>query len=123
MVRARGGGGGGGDEGTSKASANRAWAESPSHSPSLPLAPFPNHSTWSTLGQSRLDRSPATAKDSKGGSGIKVGGVALVPGSAGITWWRLVATMSRMSPLFSSLVPQRTFAASPRAVPACTRTW
>ena len=45
------------------------------------------------------------------------------PGSAGIPQWRLVATMSRMSPLCSSMVSQRTSATSPRAVPACTRTW
>ena len=53
------------------ASANRAWAASPSHSPTLATAPFPTHNTWSTLGRSQLDKSPATSRASLGGMASK----------------------------------------------------
>ena len=52
-------------------SAKRAWAASPSHNPTLPTAPFPTHNTWSTLGQSQLDKSPATSRASLGGVASK----------------------------------------------------
>ena len=52
-------------------SANRAWAASPSHNPTLATAPFPTHNTWSTLGRSQLDKSPATSRASLGGMASK----------------------------------------------------
>ena len=52
-------------------SAKRAWAASPSHNPTLPTAPFPTHNTWSTLGRSQLDKSPATSRASLGGVASK----------------------------------------------------
>ena len=48
-------------------SAKRAWAASPSHNPTLPTAPFPTHNTWSTLGQSQLDKSLANVQGLLGG--------------------------------------------------------
>ena len=51
--------------------AKRAWAASPSHKHTLPTAPFPTHNTWSTLGQSQLDKSPATSRASLGGVASK----------------------------------------------------
>ena len=59
-------------------SAKRAWAVSPSHNPTLPTAPFPTHNTWSTLGTSKLDKSPATSRASFWGGGVVVCGVGLV---------------------------------------------
>ena len=61
----------GGPAGTaSGASARRAWAAPPSHNPTLPTAPFPTHNTWSTLGKSQLNKSPATSRTSLGGGGV-----------------------------------------------------
>ena len=103
-------------------SAQRAWAASPSHNPTLPTAHFPTHNTWSTLRKSRLDKSPATSRASFGGgstcvvhgglvvfvravAGPQVKGASCSPslesGRAGNPWWRLVATISSMSPLCS----------------------
>ena len=65
-------------------SAKRAWAASPSHNPTLPTAPFPTHNTWSTLGRSQLDKSPATSRASLGGMASKCVVLAwwcLCPGS------------------------------------------
>ena len=125
-------------------SAKRAWAASPSHNPTLPTASFPTHNTWSTLGNSQLDKSPATSRASLGGVASKCvvlawwcfcrgSGVqklkrapcspSLESGRAGNPWWRLVATISSMSPRCSSTVSQCASPASPKAVPACTATW
>ena len=49
-----------------------------SHNPTLPTAPFPTHNTWSTLGQSQLDKHPATPRASRRGGGVQVGGVGLL---------------------------------------------
>ena len=69
----------GGPAGTnSGGSAKRAWAVFPSHNPTLPTAPFPTHNTWSTLGKSQLDKSPATSRASFWGGGVLVCGVGLV---------------------------------------------
>ena len=116
----------GGPAGTARgASAKRAWAAPPSHNPTLPTTPFPTHNTWSTLGESQLDKSRAWATASGGGGGglgsrcgvlgwwwrCLASGVhklkrapyspSLESGRAGIPWWRLVATISSMSPLCS----------------------
>ena len=87
-------------------------------------APSPTHNTWSTLGKSQLDESLATSKGLLGGGGVQVRGVGLVVavpgvggpqvkksrlqpilgvrgGGGGNPWWRLVATITGMSPLCS----------------------
>ena len=65
----------GGPAGTdSGGSAKRAWAPSPSHSPTLPTAPFPTQNTLSTLGNSQLDKSPPMSR----AGGVQVCGVGLV---------------------------------------------
>ena len=77
----------GGPTGTAwGAPAKRAWAAPPSHNLTLPTTPFPTHNTWSMLGKSEMDKSPATAGASWGG-GVQVRGVALVvaaPGAGGL---------------------------------------
>ena len=134
----------GGPAGTaSGASAKRAWAAPPSHNPTLPTAPFPTHKTWSVLGKSPLNKSPATARASWGG-GVQVRGVGLVVavpgiggprvkksplqpilgvegGGGGNPWWRLVATINSMSPLCNGMVSHRASPASPRAGPPLHR--
>ena len=77
-------GAGGGPAGTaSGASAKRAWAAPPSHNPTLPTTPFPTHNTWSTLGQSQLDKSSAMARASGGGVHVRDGLVVAVLGVGG----------------------------------------
>ena len=63
-------------ETASGASAKGAWEAPPSHNSSLPTSHFPTHNTWSTLGQSQLDKSPATAGSS--GGGVQERGVGLL---------------------------------------------
>ena len=116
----------GGPVGTPRGRQRRGSGEHPSHNPTFQTTPFPTHNTWSTLGKSQVDNLPATARVSwagGGGGAVHVRGVGLVVAVPGVggpqvkkkapcspsfesgrarnPWWRLVATISSMSPLCS----------------------